>query len=61
MNASFQYYIPVNLIFGPGRAEVLGEEAVKYGKKVMIVTGKHSTYKSCLLDRASNLLEKAGA
>lgn len=61
MNASFQYYLPVNLIFGPGRAEVLGEEAVKYGKKVMIVTGKHSTKKSGLLDRARNLLEKAGA
>lgn len=22
---SFQYYLPVNLIFGPGKTEVLGE------------------------------------
>ena len=32
---SFQYYLPVNLIFGPGKTEVLGEEAARYGKKVM--------------------------
>lgn len=58
---SFQYYLPVNLIFGPGKTELLGEEAVKYGKKIMIVTGKYSTKRSGLLDRAKALLEKAGA
>lgn len=30
---SFQYYLPVNLIFGPGKTELLGEEAVRYGKR----------------------------
>ena len=58
---SFQYYLPVNLIFGPGKTELLGEEAVRYGKKVLIVTGRHSTKRSGLLDRAKSLLEKAGA
>ena len=43
---SFQYYLPVNLIFGPGKTEVLGEEAARYGKKVMIVTGRRSTKRS---------------
>ena len=57
---SFQYYLPVNLIFGPGKTEVLGEEAARYGKKVMIVTGRRSTKRSGLLDRAKSLLEKAG-
>lgn len=60
-NDIFQYYLPVNLIFGSGKTETLGEETVKYGKKVMIVTGKHSTKKSGLLDRAKSLLEKSGA
>lgn len=58
---SFQYYLPVNLIFGPGKTEVLGEEAARYGKKVMIVTGRHSTKRSGLLGRTKSLLEKAGA
>ena len=58
---SFQYYLPVNLIFGPGKTEVLGEEAARYGKKAMIVTGRHSTKRSGLLGRAKSLLEKAGA
>lgn len=60
-NNIFHYYLPVNLIFGSGKTEVLGEETVKYGKKVMIVTGKHSTKKSGLLERAKSLLEKSGA
>lgn len=58
---SFQYYLPVNLMFGTGTTELLGQEAVKYGTRVMIVTGKHSTKKSGLLERAKNLLKKAGA
>lgn len=57
----FQYYLPVNLIFGSGKTEILGKEAIKYGKKAMIVTGKHSTKKSGLLDRAVELLKKEGA
>ena len=61
MKDSFEFYLPVNLIFGPGRLEVLGTEAVKYGKKVMIVTGRHSTKASGLLKRAGQLLEQAGA
>ena len=28
----FQYYLPVNLIFGRGKTELLGKEAAKYGK-----------------------------
>ena len=57
---SFQYYLPVNLIFGPGKTEVLGEEAARYGKKVMIVTGRHSTKRSGLLAAQSPCLKKQG-
>ena len=56
----FNYYLPVNLIFGRGKVEVLGKETKKYGKKAMIVTGRNSTKKTGLLDKAKKLLEEAG-
>ena len=56
----FQYYLPVNLIFGRGKTELLGKEAAKYGKRAMIVTGRSSTKESGLLDRALTLLKKEG-
>lgn len=60
MKELFQFYVPVRLSFGPGKAETLGEETVKYGKKALIVTGRSSTKKSGLLDRAVKLLEREG-
>ncbi|MCH3965759.1 MAG: iron-containing alcohol dehydrogenase [Clostridium sp.] len=56
----FNYYLPVNLVFGSGKIEVLGEETAKYGKKAFIVTGRNSTRKTGLLDRSIKLLDKAG-
>lgn len=56
----FNYYLPVNLIFGRGKVDVLGKETKKYGKKAMIVTGRNSTKKTGLLDKAKKLLEEAG-
>lgn len=55
----FNYNLPVNLIFGRGRVEELGIEVAKYGKKVLIVTGKNSTKKTGLLDKAISLLKEA--
>ena len=60
MMTTFGHYLPVNLIFGPGKTEVLGEEAARYGKRAMVVTGRGSTKKSGLLDRAKALLEQEG-
>ena len=57
---NFNYYLPVNLIFGRGKAELIGTEAAKYGKKALIVTGHSSTKESGLLDRAVKLLADAG-
>lgn len=56
----FHYYLPVNLIFGAGKSELLGKEAAKYGKRAMIVTGRGSTRKSGLLDHAVSLLKAEG-
>lgn len=56
----FNYCLPVNLMFGAGRADSLGEVARAYGSKALIVTGRSSTKKSGLLDKAVGLLQQAG-
>ena len=58
---TFQYHLPVNLLFGRGRVKEVGEIAAAYGKRALIVTGKNSTKKSGLLDRVADSLKKAGA
>ncbi|MGN0656123.1 MAG: iron-containing alcohol dehydrogenase [Ruminiclostridium sp.] len=52
----FQYNLPVNLIFGRGKTDKIGEIAAAYGKKALIVTGRGSTKKSGLLDRVADSL-----
>ncbi len=53
----FQYCLPVNLLFGRGKTDMIGKEAAKYGKKALIVTGGSSSKKSGLLDRVRERLE----
>lgn len=48
---NFNYNLPVNLVFGRGRVKEVGQIALKYGNKALIVTGRNSTKKSGLLDR----------
>lgn len=57
---NFNYYLPVNLIFGVGKSEQVGEVCSRYGRKVLIVTGRNSTKKTGLLDKTIKLMEKAG-
>lgn len=56
----FQYNLPVNLCFGRGKADKIGEITAKYGKKALVVTGTGSTKKSGLLDRTLASLAGAG-
>lgn len=56
----FCYNLPVNLIFGRGKADCIGEISSAYGKKALVVTGTGSTKRSGLLDRVTDSLEKAG-
>ena len=56
----FTYNLPVNLIFGRGSVAKLGTTVEEYGKKALIVTGRNSTKKSGLLDRAVKYLSDAG-
>ncbi len=55
----FQYNLKVNLIFGRGKADTIGEAASSYGKKALVVTGTGSTKRSGLLDRVVSSLNEA--
>lgn len=57
---NFNYYLPVNLIFGVGKSEQVGEICSQYGKRVLIVTGRNSTKKTGLLDKTIKLIQNAG-
>lgn len=56
---NFNYNLPVNILFGTGRSNEIGTEVAKYGKKVLIVTGRGSTKKSGLLDKTVDLLKES--
>lgn len=57
---SFDYSLPVNLIFGRNKIETVGNVCGQYGKKALIVTGTGSTKRSGLLDRTIALLKASG-
>jgi len=50
------FYSPTRIIFGEGSLKRVGEEAKKFGKKVLIVTGKSSAKKAGSLDDVINSL-----
>lgn len=60
MNINFNYYLPVNIIFGRGSINKIGNIVLDYGSKALVVTGQNSTKKSGLLDRVIEYLKKAG-
>ncbi|MGB4658632.1 MAG: iron-containing alcohol dehydrogenase [Mobilitalea sp.] len=56
----FNYYLPVNLIFGNKKVDEVGKITLKYGKKAFLVTGKSSSKKTGLLDRIIEKLRESG-
>ncbi|HCT64959.1 MAG TPA: alcohol dehydrogenase [Lachnospiraceae bacterium] len=56
---NFNYNLPVNLIFGRGRVNEVGQIASTYGSKALIVTGHNSTKNSGLLDRTITYLNNS--
>jgi alcohol dehydrogenase/1,3-propanediol dehydrogenase len=57
----FDFYLPVEVLFGSGRLDTLGEVAKRYGYRTIIITGKHSTKESGALERAIHSLKRWGA
>lgn len=56
----FSYYLPVNIVFGRGKAAEAGKLALAYGKKALIVTGGSSAKKSGLYDKVASSLKAEG-
>lgn len=60
MLKDFQFFMPTKLHFGPGKINIIGKIARKYGKKAIIVTGKSSSKKIGALDKVINSLKSEG-
>ena len=56
----FNYFLPVNIVFGCGKVNQAGTLAKPYGKRALIVTGRSSAKKSGLYDKVKNSLEAEG-
>lgn len=56
---NFNYYLPVNVIFGCGKSAQAGEITKPYGTKALIVTGRSSAKKSGLYDKVNDSLKAA--
>lgn len=57
---AFNYFLPVNIVFGSGKVRKVGELTKPYGKKALIVTGRSSAKKSGLYDKVNDSLKAAG-
>ena len=57
---NFNYYLPVNVIFGCGKSAQAGEITKPYGTKALIVTGRSSAKKSGLYEKLIDSLKAAG-
>ncbi len=56
----FDFHLPTKIYFGPGKFNLIGKFLKPVGKKALIVTGKSSMRKMGVLDKAVELLKKAG-
>ncbi len=57
---NFEYYMPVNVIFGRGTESQTGSEASKFGKKILLHYGGGSIKRSGLYERVVASLKDAG-
>lgn len=57
MMISSVFQSPGKIIYGQGTVKQIGEETKKYGKKIMIVTGKSSSKKTGALDKVIDSLK----
>lgn len=56
----FQYHLPVNLVFGRGKSDIIGKKAATLGSRALIVTGGSSTKRSGLLSKTEWQLKDNG-
>jgi alcohol dehydrogenase YqhD (iron-dependent ADH family) len=56
----FELYNPIQMVFGVGEFNRLGELALEYGQKPLVVFGRKSARETGLMDRAVSILIDAG-
>lgn len=56
----FDYFLPINLVFGQGKIEQVGKIAASHGTTAMIVTGGNSVKRTGTYDKVRALLEREG-
>lgn len=56
----FEFYNPVKLIYGPGEVKRVGQEAVRYGRRALIVTYADPSFCGNLFDRIHQSLKDSG-
>ncbi|WP_029551653.1 iron-containing alcohol dehydrogenase [Thermocrinis jamiesonii] len=57
---NFDFYLPVEIIFGRGRIKSLGEVAKRYGYRAIIITGRKSAKENGALEKALGSLKSWG-
>lgn len=58
---NFQYFIPTNILFGPGKLEELSKVKLPGSKALIVITNGSSMRRFGYLDRTISLLKKNGA
>ena len=57
---AFNYFLPVDVVFGCGKVLETGSLTKPYGNKALVVTGRSSAKKSGLYDKVADSLKQAG-
>ncbi|MCS7171744.1 MAG: iron-containing alcohol dehydrogenase [Aquificaceae bacterium] len=57
---NFDFYLPVEIIFGVGSLEKLGEVGRRFGYRVLLVTGRKSTKEQGYINKALDSLKRWG-
>lgn len=57
----FEFYLPVEVLFGEGSVERVGEVAKRFGYRAIVITGRKSTKENGALERVIESLRKNGA
>ena len=56
----YRFFVPTEIHFSPGAIGQVGRQAARFGRKVMLVTGRQSSRRSGALDGAVDSLRAAG-
>jgi alcohol dehydrogenase len=56
----YRFFLSTEILFGRGIADQVGQQASRFGKNALLVTGRRSSRESGVLDRVAGSLRQAG-